>query len=148
MSTRSTTAAASPTTTRVEPRASPLKASSDPNGSSPVPDAATTTPSDARTPILSEAPRAPTPTASPLGHPELERVLASLGQMAEDPSLPRNIRRGAQGAREALTKGNAPVDVRVAGAVGLLDDLANDSNIPVHGRTAIWSLISQLESLQ
>ncbi len=147
MSSRSTTPESSTAATRAEPRASPLKTPSDPNGPSTAP-GATVPSSDARSVPLTEATRAPTPTAAPLGRPELERVLASLVQMAEDPSLPRNIRRGAQGAREALTKGSAPVDVRVAGAVGLLDDLANDSNIPVHGRTAIWSLISQLESLQ
>jgi uncharacterized protein (UPF0147 family) len=27
----------------------------------------------------------------------------------------------------------------------ILDDLANDPNIPLHGRTLIWNVISQLE---
>jgi uncharacterized protein len=103
------------------------------------------TPATPATAGSSSAPAPPPPAAH---SPELERVLASLGQMAEDASLPRNIRRGAQGAREALLKSGVATDVRVAGAVGVLDELANDSNIPVHGRTAIWSLISQLESLQ
>jgi uncharacterized protein (UPF0147 family) len=75
-------------------------------------------------------------------------VMETLTQLAEDSTLPRNIRRGAQGARDELTKVHIPEDVRVASAVGLLDDLANDSNLPVHGRTVIWSVISQLESLQ
>ena len=35
-----------------------------------------------------------------------------------------------------------------ASAVYVLDDLANDANLPTHGRTAIWSIISSLESLQ
>lgn len=112
---------------------------------SPTPTSAPATPALAAAPTTSSAPSTPSPFS---GHPELERVLASLGQMSEDASLPRNIRRGAQGARDALLKSGVAVDVRVAGAVGVLDDLANDSNIPVHGRTAIWSLISQLESLQ
>jgi uncharacterized protein len=30
--------------------------------------------------------------------------------------------------------------------VYMLDDLANDPNLPIHGRTAIWSIISRLES--
>jgi uncharacterized protein len=38
--------------------------------------------------------------------------------------------------------------MRVASAVYVLDDLANDPNLPTHGRTAIWSIISGLESLQ
>ncbi|MCI4323579.1 MAG: UPF0147 family protein [Thermoplasmata archaeon] len=75
-------------------------------------------------------------------------MLASLHELAEDPSVPRNIRRGAQSAREALQKPQTALDVRVASAVYVLDDLANDSNIPTHGRTAIWSIMSTLESLQ
>jgi uncharacterized protein (UPF0147 family) len=38
--------------------------------------------------------------------------------------------------------------MRIANAVYVLDDLANDPNLPTHGRTAIWSIISSLESLQ
>jgi uncharacterized protein len=75
-------------------------------------------------------------------------VLESLGQLADDASVPRNIRRGAQAARDELGKPRVALDVRVASAVYVLDDLANDPNLPTHGRTAIWSIISTLESLQ
>ncbi|MGC2035055.1 MAG: UPF0147 family protein [Thermoplasmata archaeon] len=78
----------------------------------------------------------------------LARIMDSLAQLAEDGSVPRNIRRGAQSAREELTKVQVALDVRVASAVYVLDDLANDPNLPTHGRTAIWSLISNLESFQ
>ena len=78
----------------------------------------------------------------------LRRILESLNELAEDGSVPRNIRRGAQAAREALTKNRVALDVRVASAVYVLDDLANDPNLPTHGRTAIWSIISNLESFQ
>jgi uncharacterized protein (UPF0147 family) len=76
------------------------------------------------------------------------RILESLAQLAEDSSVPRNIRRGAQAARDELTKPRVALDVRIASAVYLLDDLANDANLPTHGRTAIWSIISSLESFQ
>jgi uncharacterized protein (UPF0147 family) len=75
-------------------------------------------------------------------------ILDSLNQLVDDSSVPRNIRRGAQAAREELNKPRVAMDVRVASAVYVLDDLANDPNLPTHGRTAIWSLISNLESLQ
>ena len=77
----------------------------------------------------------------------LQPVLESLTELADDASVPRNVRRGAQSAREALNRPNQPLDVRVASAVYVLDDLANDPNLPTHGRTAIWSIISTLESL-
>ncbi len=79
---------------------------------------------------------------------ELTRIGSSLSQLAEDLSVPRNIRRGAQTAREQLDKPRAALDVRIASAVNLLDDLANDPNLPMHGRTAIWSIMSRLESLK
>ena len=73
-----------------------------------------------------------------------ERMLADL---AQDLTLPKNFRKGAQTALEELRKDGVDVDVRVATAVSILDDLANDSNLPVHGRTSLWSVISRLESL-
>ncbi len=87
------------------------------------------------------------PAAVPKGSP-LQPILDSLNQLVDDATVPRNIRRGAQAAREELNKPRVALDVRVASAVYVLDDLANDPNLPTHGRTAIWSIISSLESLQ
>jgi uncharacterized protein (UPF0147 family) len=78
----------------------------------------------------------------------IARIVESLGELAEDSSVPRNIRRGAQSARDELGKNRVALDVRIASAVYVLDDLANDPNLPTHGRTAIWSIISDLESYQ
>jgi hypothetical protein len=82
------------------------------------------------------------------GHPGLDRVMEALSQLADDALVPRNVRRGAQAAKDALSKPRAALDMRIASAVYVLDDLANDPNLPTHGRTAIWSIISSLESLQ
>ncbi len=80
--------------------------------------------------------------------PAVQKVFQTLGELADDTSVPRNVRRGAQSAREQLVKARVALDVRIASAVYVLDDLANDPNLPTHGRTAIWSIISSLESLQ
>ncbi|HTP53509.1 MAG TPA: UPF0147 family protein [Thermoplasmata archaeon] len=90
---------------------------------------------------------APRP-ADPLESPRLARIVASLDELADDASVPRNIRRGAKSAKGELSKPQVALDMRIAGAVYVLDDLANDPNLPTHGRTAIWSIISSLESLQ
>src|SRR4030067_658490 len=71
-----------------------------------------------------------------------------LEQLAEDTSAPRNIRRGATDAKDRLLRKDEALDVRVASAIMILDDLANDPNIPLHGRTQIWNLISQLETVK
>ena len=87
------------------------------------------------------------PVATEVDSPALQRVVDSLAELADDLSVPRNVRRGAQSAKAELTKPGAALDVRIASAVYVLDDLANDPNVPTHGRTAIWSIISSLESL-
>ena len=70
-----------------------------------------------------------------------------LHELHEDMSVPRNIRRGTKEAREILRRDSESIDVRVASAISILDDLTNDPNVPIHGRTAIWNIMSQLESI-
>ncbi len=102
--------------------------------------------------MTASTPSAGTPTppgaSAPVDGAALQRIVASLTDLADDGSVPRNVRRGAQSAKEELAKPRVALDVRIASAVYALDDLANDPNLPTHGRTAIWSIISSLESLQ
>ena len=79
-----------------------------------------------------------------------ERILQicdGLNMLSEDNSIPRNIRRGADTVKQNLLKNIDPIDLRVASAVSTLDELANDPNIPLHGRTLIWNIMSRLEEL-
>ncbi len=78
---------------------------------------------------------------------KLNQIIDVLDQLSEDTSVPRNIRRGATEAKSRLSQTTEAMDVKVAGAVGKLDDLANDPNIPMHGRTVIYRAISELENL-
>lgn len=99
------------------------------------------------------SPAAPTNGGSPsvpagLPSAELLRIVDALTQLADDTSVPRNVRRGAQAAKDELARPTIAMDVRIASAVYVLDDLANAPNLPTHGRTAIWSLMSSLESLK
>ncbi|MCI4349205.1 MAG: UPF0147 family protein [Thermoplasmata archaeon] len=79
---------------------------------------------------------------------ELGSLLGDLGELAEDLSLPRNVRRTAASARLEIERPRVALDLRISAAMHLLDELANDPNLPSHGRTTIWSMISRLESLQ
>ncbi len=79
---------------------------------------------------------------------KLRQVMDVLDQLAEDTSVPRNIRRGASEAKDLLLKDADALDVRVASAIFMMDELANDPNIPLHGRTLIWNIISQLETVK
>jgi len=79
---------------------------------------------------------------------KLKQIIDVLDQLSEDTSVPRNIRRGATSAKERLLQTKEALDVRAASAITILDDLANDPNIPLHGRTLIWNIISQLETIK
>jgi len=77
----------------------------------------------------------------------VKQIAEVLDQLAEDTSVPRNIRRGAKEAKDLLLGQKDALDVRAASASFILDELANDPNIPLHGRTLIWNIISQLETV-
>jgi uncharacterized protein (UPF0147 family) len=79
---------------------------------------------------------------------KLDQIIVVLDQLAEDTSVPRNIRRGAVECKERLQKREEALDVRTASAIFKLDEMANDPNIPLHGRTLIWNIISQLEQVK
>jgi uncharacterized protein (UPF0147 family) len=79
---------------------------------------------------------------------KLKQIGTVLDQLAEDTSIPRNIRRGAKTTKDNLLGASNPLDVRIASTISTLDELANDPNIPLHGRTLIWNIISQLESIK
>ena len=78
---------------------------------------------------------------------KITQVCDGLNMLHDDNSIPRNIRRGAEEVRNNLMKSADPLDVRVATATSRLDEMANDPNIPLHGRTLIWNIISQLEEI-
>jgi len=78
---------------------------------------------------------------------KINQVCDGLNMLHEDNSIPRNIRRGAEEVKNSLLNENDPLDVRVATASSKLDEMANDPNIPLHGRTLIWNIMSKLEEI-
>lgn len=80
--------------------------------------------------------------------PKLQQITEVMDQLIEDTSIPRNIRQGAEESKQVLLEGEEPLDVRIASAISILDDLANDPNIPLHARTLIWNIMSGLETIK
>ena len=78
---------------------------------------------------------------------KIKQIVDAMGMLSDDTSVPRNIRKGATDAKARLLDTNDALDVRAAGAINILDDLANDPNVPLHARTLIWQIISQLETV-
>lgn len=78
---------------------------------------------------------------------KVRKAIELLDQIAEDNSIPRNIRRGAVEAKERLMNEDEPLDVRASSVIFIMDELANDQNLPLHGRTVVWNIMSQLEAI-
>jgi uncharacterized protein len=70
-----------------------------------------------------------------------------LTRIVSDDSVPRNIRRAADEAKTRLLNREESETVRAAYAISILDDISNDPNMPLHTRTLIWNVASQLEKV-
>jgi len=74
-------------------------------------------------------------------------VETSLTSMMQDYSLPRNVRKAAEEIKKILEDKKMPADLKKAKALEILDNIANDPNVPLHARTAIWNVIGAVEAL-
>ncbi len=79
---------------------------------------------------------------------KLRQVAEMMARMADDNSVPRNIRRAAGEAKNALLNADNDAMVRASSAISILDEISNDPNMPVHTRTMIWNAISVLETIK
>ncbi len=70
-----------------------------------------------------------------------------LQNISEDSTIPRNIRRVADSTKSVLQDGSRSIGLRAATAISMIDEISNDPNMPVHARTRIWELVSQLETV-
>ena len=79
---------------------------------------------------------------------KLKQVAEIMVRIADDTSVPRNIRRAAAEAKNALLTKESDAMVKMSSAILILDEISNDPNMPVHTRTMIWNAISVLETIR
>ncbi|HID43088.1 MAG TPA: UPF0147 family protein [Archaeoglobaceae archaeon] len=76
-----------------------------------------------------------------------EGVLEVLDRIMQDDTVPRNIRKISGEIKENLLHGEESLAVKASSAISILEELSSDPNIPMHVRTLIWNLSSQLERI-
>jgi uncharacterized protein (UPF0147 family) len=76
-----------------------------------------------------------------------EEIIYLLDEMSQDVTIPKNVRKSAIDSKTRLNNQKDRFDLRCATAASILDDMANDPNVPAHGRTALYTVISKLEAL-
>lgn len=77
-----------------------------------------------------------------------ESVIPLIQQIANDRTVPRNIRAKCEDSIVILQNIQQEEAIRVNRVVSNMDEVSNDPNIPMYTRTQVWNIVSVLESLQ
>ena len=54
----------------------------------------------------------------------------------------------AEESKDTLAKEDEEPTIRASTVISILDEISNDPNIPIHARTLIWNVLSELESVR
>lgn len=77
---------------------------------------------------------------------KLKQISSELeARLANDSSVPKNIRRGTNDAIALLLDRGKATDLKVSSAISILADLSNDPNIPMYSWSVIMQVLSELE---
>ena len=79
---------------------------------------------------------------------KIKHALMVLGEVSEDSTTPRNIRRAAKDGMAALQTGEFTAAVRAANAISLLDEILQDPNMPPYTRVKMWNVMSLIEAIK
>lgn len=80
-------------------------------------------------------------------HEGLDKVLYCIEQVLSDSAVPRNIRKKSEEIKNILLDENEDIKVRAGSALSLLDEISSDRNLPMHLRSLLWSIASELERI-
>jgi uncharacterized protein (UPF0147 family) len=78
----------------------------------------------------------------------VQQALAVLGEVSQDTTTPRNIRRSAKEAVDALQVAQYSIGVRASNAIAILDEISQDPNMPPYTRVKLWNVVSFLEAIK
>lgn len=79
---------------------------------------------------------------------KVKSAMYMLATIINDTAVPRNIRRAATEALNHLRDERYSLGVRAANAIGALDQVSQDPNMPLSARTRIWQVIALLETVK
>ncbi len=76
------------------------------------------------------------------------QALIVLGEVSEDSTTPRNIRRAAKDSMTALQSGEYTSAVRASNVISILDEILQDPNMPAYTRVKLWNIMSLIEAIK
>jgi uncharacterized protein (UPF0147 family) len=78
----------------------------------------------------------------------IKQALVVLGEVSEDSTTPRNIRRAAKDSMNALQSGEYTPAVRASNVISILDEILQDPNMPGYTRVKLWNIMSLIEAIK
>ncbi len=79
---------------------------------------------------------------------KIKQALLVLGQVSEDNTTPRNIRRAAKESMDTLQSTQYSYGIRASNAVSILDEILQDPNMPPYTRVKLWNVMSTIEAIK
>lgn len=78
---------------------------------------------------------------------DIGSISKMLDELSQDRTVPRNVRTALVKAKEDLANEKLDPGFRVSSAISILDEVANDINLPPYSRTQVWNIVSALETV-
>jgi len=79
---------------------------------------------------------------------DFQRLIVKIDHLLEDSSTPRNVITAAEDVKKTLTDSEeTDMNVKKNTAIAHLEEVTEDPNIPAHGRTLLWDILSDIEAL-
>ncbi len=78
----------------------------------------------------------------------IQSALATLNRVIEDQSTPRSVKKKVTDLVADLKAEDASLAIQAANAIGVLDDVTQDPNMPSYIRTSLWQAVSMLEGVR
>jgi uncharacterized protein (UPF0147 family) len=77
----------------------------------------------------------------------IDQIKRQIDMVLNATSVPKNVKSAVKDAKDNLCAEGDYV-VRVSSAIYSMDSISNDINLPSQARTAVWSILSMLESIK
>lgn len=79
---------------------------------------------------------------------KIKQAMFILGQVSEDNTTPRNIRRAAKNSMDTLQSTGNTVGIKASNAISILDEILQDPNMPPYTRVKLWNVMSLIEAIK
>lgn len=78
----------------------------------------------------------------------MKEAIETFEQIISNPATPKTIKKNISDMVAELGKQDYSLSVRAANAIGMLDDVTQDPNMPSFVRTTLWQAVSKLEGIR